>query len=312
MIALTLINTPRTTRCRSGSHFFIGAHTTAVGAALRRVGDRDDPERARLPDLPALVQARRLARRDPMSARARSSDLPTASATSAGEDDPRRAARSGRQPAPRRSLANGLRRAPFAGAGQAGEARLPRPAASGRTRSRLRSADGALLAEEFISVRELAGRRPDHGCSRPRSTPRRVPSCLRGCGACAAPSSRSTTGWSATPRRSAAAASYRDPLGRDARPRRARAADRRDQGAGAVAQAYAPVYAADPSSPSPSGAGASTATTARRNRSATCSQIMDPGERGWQRHWLAPTAGRRHARVQRLPPRHLRLSARAR
>ena len=68
VVALTLINTPAHWTLPIALNFFIGEHTTAVGAAVRRLDDRDGAERHRLPDLAALVPARRLARRHPVTA----------------------------------------------------------------------------------------------------------------------------------------------------------------------------------------------------------------------------------------------------
>ena len=95
---------------------------------------------------------------------------------------------------------------------------------------------------------------------------------------------------------------YRDGLGREIDRHALEALIAGIRARGAVAQAYAPVAAADPG----------THRESRLYRSdgeqeslGDLLDIMDPGDPAWQRHWLdAVRRRRRRARLQRLSPRH--------
>ena len=154
----------------------------------------------------------------------------------------------------------------------------------------LRSPAGAIIAEEFVSIRASPGDDPivAFATSLDGET---VPRSLEWLGRLRATVVQVYDWMERYSAPLAAAASYRDPLGRPIDRlalERLNGAIRRE---GAIAQAYAPVCAADGEF-----AGAHPGSRLYRNdgtpqRLGDLLEIMDPGDPDWQRHWTRAYGG---------------------
>ena len=306
-LAITMLSSPSHFTLPIGLADFIGSHTTAWGPFFAGSVIATVPVVVVVPHLPALGAQRDFPRRPALSPRERLMPLNDLRAFyrtgeeivlrhAAGRQPPRVVARCARGDVVEAECGDGAR---FRGA----PARDLSVEAHGP--------DGAVLAEELTTVGAHAGERPVHGFATSFQT-ESVPAVL---GLAPGPALHRRPdlrldGELLRPARPAARAGGTRPAG-PCRSRRSAslAAGIRDRGA--VAHAYAPVYAVDaPFRRSPPRAAHVSAMTGRRSASST-----DPARRPGQRGLAAPLCRclrfcRRQHRLRRLPRRYLRLPAR--
>jgi dextranase len=175
-----------------------------------------------------------------------------------------------------------------AGAGEAVRAPDPEPVLTGLTPGtwavEARTADGRLLAEELVVVAGHQGERPVPGFAT-SFRPDGVAAAARWLRALRCTVVQAYDWMASYSQPLPAAVTWRDPLGRPVELAALRELTGRLAAAGAVVQAYAPVYAADPSFGAAHPVHLLYRGDGAPEHLGDLLQIMNPADEWWQRHW---------------------------